>query len=118
MDWLMEMNCVVECIEENLMQQIQHESLSRIVGCSVYEFSRIFSFMAGMFVSEYIRRRHLSQAVYVPAAYTRIMSEWFPASQYKRDESVPDLEVFPAGDTNSADYTWEIWMPVKSSFVV
>jgi AraC-type DNA-binding domain-containing proteins len=64
MDWLNGMNSVINHIEENLTQPIQYESLSRIVGCSVYEFSRIFSFMAGMSVSEYIRRRRLSQAVF------------------------------------------------------
>lgn len=290
MDWLKGMNRVIAYIEENLAQPIQYESLARIVGCSVYEFSRIFSFMAGMSVSEYIRCRRLSQAVfdiqngnekiidialkycyesptaftrafkelhgttplgarktnvslktyppitfvltikgvnamnfrieekgsfqiaglagyenmeckpgdtltllwrefmdhyntrlwngggadsyytapfwqvgayhfqshggktkaiigaeykgeksdgmtvetipaatwavfsftsptgidYVPAAYTRIMTEWFPASPYERDESVPSLEVFPASDINLPKYTWEIWMPVKN----
>jgi len=64
MDWLKGMNDVIGHIEENLTQPIQYESLSRIVGCSVYEFSRIFSFMAGMSVTEYIRRRRLSQAVF------------------------------------------------------
>jgi len=64
MDWLKGMNAVITHIEENLEQPIAYESLSRIVGCSVYEFSRIFSFMAGMSVSEYIRRRRLSQAVF------------------------------------------------------
>lgn len=64
MDWLKGMNGVIEYIEKNLTQTIPYESLSRIVGCSVYEFSRIFSFMAGMSVSEYIRRRRLSQAVF------------------------------------------------------
>ena len=64
MDWLKGMNRVIEHIEENLTHPIQYEALSRIVGCSVYEFSRIFSFMAGMSVSEYIRRRRLSQAVF------------------------------------------------------
>ena len=64
MDWLQGMNDVVGYIELNLTQPIQYESLSRIVGCSVYEFSRIFSFMAGMSISEYIRRRRLSQAVF------------------------------------------------------
>ena len=51
---------------------------------------------------------------YVPAAYTRIMTEWFPTSQYKRDETVPSLEVFPNGNAASMDYTWEIWIPVKN----
>jgi len=64
MDGLKGMNNVVGYIEENLTQPIKYESLSKIVGCSVYEFSRIFSFMAGMSVSEYIRRRRLSQAVF------------------------------------------------------
>ena len=64
MDWLNGMNNVVNYIEENLTNQIQYEVLSRIVGCSVYEFSRIFSFMTGISVSEYIRRRRLSQAVF------------------------------------------------------
>ena len=64
MDWLKGMNAVLGHIEKNLTQPIQYESLSRIVGCSVYEFSRIFSFMAGMSISEYIRRRRLSQAVF------------------------------------------------------
>ena len=64
MDWLKGMNSVIEHIEENLTESIRYESLSRIVGCSVYEFSRIFSFMTGMSISEYIRRRRLSQAVF------------------------------------------------------
>ena len=290
MDWLKGMNRVVEHIEEHLALPLPYESLSRIVGCSVYEFSRIFSFMAGMSVSEYIRRRRLSQAVfdiqsgdtkiidialkygyespttftrafkelhgvsptfvrnggvsiktyqpisfvltikgvnamtfriekkdsfqimglldhadmtdyeagdslpkmwrefmenynsrlwndgkdsfytaplwqvgaygfksesgktksiigaeykgrkldgmaiesvsaatwavftftsptgapYVPEAWMRVITEWFPASQYKRDESVPSMEVFPDGDATSKDYQWEIWMPVLS----
>lgn len=286
MDWLKGMNEVLEHIEENLTQHISYEELSQIVGCSVYEFSRIFSFMAGMSISEYIRRRRLSQAVFdiqnsdekiidialkycyespttftrafkelhgttpisarkqgislktyppitfvltikgvnsmdfriekregfkiigllgydndecnsgdsltplwrdfmdnynhrlwnngdsyytepfwqvgaynfqssdgktkaiigaeykgtmlegmaietipdatwavftivspsgidfVPDAYTRIVTEWFPTSKYKRNELVPSLEVFPDGDANSTDYRWEIWMPV------
>lgn len=49
---------------------------------------------------------------YVPAAYTRILTEWLPSSGYSRDVSIPSLEVFPPGNAGSADYTWEIWMPV------
>lgn len=64
MDWLKGMNCVVEYIEDHLTENIKYDLLARIVGCSVYEFSRIFSFMTGMSISEYIRRRRLSQAVF------------------------------------------------------
>jgi len=64
MDWLKGMNRVVEYIENNLTQPIDYDVPARIVGCSVYEFSRIFSFMVGMSISEYVRRRRLSQAVF------------------------------------------------------
>lgn len=64
MDWLKGMNKVVSHIETNLTEAIVYEDLARIVGCSTYEFSRIFSFMAGISLSEYIRRRRLSQAVF------------------------------------------------------
>ncbi len=64
MDWLKGMNAAVGYIEENLAETISYETLSRISGCSASEFSRIFAFMAGMPVSEYIRRRRLSQAVF------------------------------------------------------
>ena len=64
MDWLKGMNSVVEHIEANLTEQIQYDELARMVGCSAYEFSRIFSFMTGVPISEYIRRRRLSSAVF------------------------------------------------------
>ncbi|MCL2427408.1 MAG: AraC family transcriptional regulator [Oscillospiraceae bacterium] len=115
MDWLKGMNNVVEHIDENLTQPIKYESLARIVGCSVYEFSRIFSFMAGMSISEYIRRRRLSQAVFdiqngnekivdialkycyeSPAAFTRAFRELHGAAPLSaRKTSVP-LKTFPA----------------------
>ena len=44
-------------------------------------------------------------------AYTRILTEWLPASQYRRDETAPNLDVYPSGEINE-NYTWEIWVPV------
>ena len=44
-------------------------------------------------------------------ALTRILTEWFPASRYKRDESIPNLDVYPGGKIDE-NYAWEIWMPV------
>ncbi|MCL2077543.1 MAG: AraC family transcriptional regulator [Oscillospiraceae bacterium] len=115
MDWLKGMNNVVQYIEENLTQQIQFESLSRIVGCSVYEFSRIFSFMAGMSVSEYIRRRRLSQAVFdiqngsekiidvalkycyeSPAAFTRAFKELHGTTPLSARKTSVSLKTYPA----------------------
>ena len=64
MDWIERLNKVADFIEDNLTNDMQMESLARIAYCSVYEFSRVFSFATGMSVSEYIRRRRLSQAVF------------------------------------------------------
>lgn len=54
MDWLKGMNSVTQYIENNLTHPIQYESLSRIVGCSVYEFSRIFHSWQECLFHEYI----------------------------------------------------------------
>ena len=64
MEWLKGLNRAVWYIEENLSGPISQLALAQAAGCSVSEFSRIFSFMAGMPVSEYIRLRRLSQAVF------------------------------------------------------
>ena len=46
-------------------------------------------------------------------AYTRILTEWFPSSNYKRDEEIRSLDVYPSG-TMDENYIWEIWIPVKN----
>lgn len=56
------MNKVIDYIETHLTQEISYESLAKIMGLSVYEFRRIFTFVVGMPVGEYIRRRKLSVA--------------------------------------------------------
>ena len=62
MDWMERMNGVVEYIEAHLDSEIDYSIFGKIFCCSTFEFSRIFSFIAGMSISEYIRRRRLSSA--------------------------------------------------------
>ena len=64
MDWLSGLNQAVEYMEKNLSGAIRYEDMAQMVSCSVYEFSRVFSFVAGVPVSEYIRRRRLTQAAF------------------------------------------------------
>ncbi|MCI0711704.1 MAG: helix-turn-helix domain-containing protein [Chloroflexi bacterium] len=49
-------------IEDNLAGDIDFDRVSQLACCSEYHFRRMFSFLSGMSVSEYIRRRRLSQA--------------------------------------------------------
>lgn len=62
MDFLSRMNQVVEYIENHLTDDIDFNELANIVYCSVYQFGRIFTYVVGVSLSEYVRRRRLSQA--------------------------------------------------------
>ena len=55
-------NQVVEYIEANLTEQIDCATLAKIATLSEYEFRRIFSFVIGTPIAEYIRKRRLSVA--------------------------------------------------------
>lgn len=62
MNTLVQWNDAMAYIEKNLMFDIEPSQISRISGCSEYHFRRMFSFLAGMPLGEYIRRRRLSVA--------------------------------------------------------
>lgn len=62
MEWIERLNEAIHYIEENLTDQIDYEQLGRIACCSSYHFQRMFSYMAGMPLSEYIRKRRMSLA--------------------------------------------------------
>ncbi|MFE2743840.1 GyrI-like domain-containing protein [Streptomyces scopuliridis] len=56
------LNQAMEHIERNLGQRIEVAELARIAVTSEYHFRRLFSALAGMPLSEYIRRRRLTVA--------------------------------------------------------
>lgn len=62
MDSLSRMNKALEYIEEHLTDDIDYCEVSKIAQCSEYHFKRMFSFLSGIGLSEYIRRRRLTLA--------------------------------------------------------
>ena len=62
MDSLRSMNNALAYIEEHLTEEIDYSEVSKIAYCSEYHFKRMFSFLAGISLSEYIRRRRLTLA--------------------------------------------------------
>ncbi len=56
------LNEMIKYIEENLDQEIEYKKLCKIVGISEYSLQRIFIFLTGISISEYIRKRRLSKA--------------------------------------------------------
>lgn len=64
MDSLKNMNGAIKFIEENLTNEIDFKEVVRLAYCSEYHFKRMFSFLAGISLSEYIRRRRLTLAAF------------------------------------------------------
>lgn len=62
MEWIERLNQAINYMEKHLTDQVDYEELGRIAGCSSYHFQRMFSYMAGMPLSEYIRKRKMSLA--------------------------------------------------------
>ena len=62
MEWIERLNSAISYIEEHLREDISYEQLAKIAGCSTYHFQRMFTYMAGVPLSEYIRRRKMSLA--------------------------------------------------------
>ena len=62
MDWLKNWNRALDYLEENLDKEIRLEELGRLAGCSAYHFQRMFSYLAGVPLKEYIRRRRMTRA--------------------------------------------------------
>ncbi|RAS76989.1 AraC family transcriptional regulator [Priestia endophytica] len=64
MNLLKNMNGALQYIEENLTNDVDFREVARRAFCSEYHFKRMFSFLAGITLSEYIRRRRLTLAAF------------------------------------------------------
>ena len=62
MNVLEHVNDALQYVEDNLAEEIDLREAARLARCSEYHFSRMFSFLAGITLSEYIRRRRLTLA--------------------------------------------------------
>lgn len=64
MKWLERMNDALAYIEDNLSGEIDFDEAAKIACCSTFHFQRMFSYIADVPLSEYIRRRRMSKAVF------------------------------------------------------
>lgn len=62
MDFLRQINEVIDYIEDHITDDFDYNEVAKIVACNVYQFSRIFAYIVGVSLSEYIRNRRLSLA--------------------------------------------------------
>lgn len=63
-DWLNQMNAAMDYIEAHLADEISYDRAAQIACCSVYHFQRMFSYITGVPLAEYIRRRRLTLAAF------------------------------------------------------
>ncbi|CAM3909971.1 AraC family transcriptional regulator [Cohnella lubricantis] len=64
MNMLKAMNDALRYVEEHLAEMIDLQEAARLAVCSEYHLQRMFSFLAGIPLSEYIRRRRLTLAAF------------------------------------------------------
>ena len=62
MDWISRLNKAIAFMEERMTEEIDYQNVAKIAGCSSYHFQRMFSYIANVPLSEYIRRRKMSLA--------------------------------------------------------
>ncbi|GEN86290.1 AraC family transcriptional regulator [Oceanobacillus sojae] len=62
MDTLDSMNAAIDYIEEHLDKELDYQQAARIACFSEHHFKRMFSFLSGVPLSEYVRRRRLTLA--------------------------------------------------------
>ena len=62
MDWIDRLNASVNYLEEHLTEDIDYGKAAQTACCSVYHYQRIFAYLAGIPLSEYLRRRRMSLA--------------------------------------------------------
>ncbi|MGF7145563.1 AraC family transcriptional regulator [Anaerotaenia torta] len=64
MDTLENMKQAIDYIESNLDREMEYARIAQIALCSQYHFQRMFAFLIGVPLSEYIRRRRLTLAAF------------------------------------------------------
>lgn len=63
MNMLKQLNLAIDYIEENLCNEINFDKAAQIACVTSDSFLRFFSYMTGMTLNEYVRRRRLSLAI-------------------------------------------------------
>lgn len=64
MEWLKRLAEAINYIESNLNGDISYDEAAKIACCSTHYFQRMFTCVAGITMSEYIRRRRMTQAAF------------------------------------------------------
>lgn len=120
------LNKMVQYIENNLVEDINYNELSKIVGVSEYSLQRIFMFLTNISLAEYIRKRRLSKAFEElkntdikiidlaikykydsPISFDRAFKNMFGVTPTQCRNTSENYKVFPIIQFNSNNETYE-----------
>ena len=62
MDWISTLNIAIAYIEKHMTEEIDFVEMAKNARCSSYHFQRMFVYIAGVSLTEYIRRRKMTLA--------------------------------------------------------
>lgn len=72
--WLKQLSQAIDYIESNLAGDISYDEAAKVACCSTYYFQRMFSYITGITLSEYIRRRRMTAAAFeLQTSDTKVM---------------------------------------------
>lgn len=63
MEWISGMNAAVNYLEEHILEEPDLDKLGKLAGCSSHHFQRIFTYIGGVTLKEYLKRRMSLAAV-------------------------------------------------------
>jgi AraC family transcriptional regulator len=64
MEWFRRFSQAIDYLEANLDGDISYDEAAKIACCSTFYFHRMFSYVAGIPLSDYIRRRRMTKAAF------------------------------------------------------
>lgn len=89
-----------------------YENKENLVKCIIGEENGDFADKAEIPESLWAQfKMQTTEDVVVNEFYRRILGEWLESSGYKRDYSIPNVEVFPK-NMEEDGFLWEIWIPI------
>ncbi len=97
------LNEITKYIDNNLENTIEYEVLAKMLGVNIYTMQRLFTMIAGITLSDYIRKRRLSNAGY---------------DLYENNQKIIDIAVkYQYGNATSFSRAFEKFHGIKPSFV-
>lgn len=121
MEWLKHLNAAVNFIEEHLTEEIDLNTLGKIAGCSGFHFQRMFSYLAEIPLSEYLRRRKMSLAAVDLANGEKVLDV---ALKYGYDSptafnrAFQSVQGFPPSSAKSRGITMKAFPPISFKITI